>query len=142
MKKPNFTHSKTLFTISWILTVPLLINICTGCNLFSFWISWLLFLLIAIISLIRLIYGFRQKCYKFSFGLIGQLLLGAIVLGFFQLSFQHIITSPVSDPVTPTVLEIAPPKGLDIDTVTTHPDKNVDDRHSDSTKSSPKSTAK
>lgn len=126
MKKPNFTHSNTLFTISWILTVPLLIDICTGCNLFSFWLSWLLLFMITIISIVRLIYGFKQKCYKFCFGLIAQLLLGAVVLGFFQLSFNHIIKSPVSDPVTPTVLEITPPKGLGIDTV------NVDKKAVDS----------
>ena len=118
MKKPIFPHCNTIFTISWILTVPLLINICTGCNLFSFWIAWLLFFVITIISIIRLVHGFRQKCYKFSFGLMAQLILGAVVLGFFQLSFNHVIETPVSDPVTPTVVEIAPPKGLDIDTVT------------------------
>ncbi|MDE5886000.1 MAG: hypothetical protein K2H46_00250 [Muribaculaceae bacterium] len=118
MKKPTFPHSNTLFTISWILTIPILIDICTGCNLFSFWIAWLLFFIVAIISLVRIVYGFRQKLYKFCFGLIGQLLLGAGVLLFFQLSFNHIIDTPVSDPITPTVVEITPPKGLGIDTVT------------------------
>lgn len=117
MQKPVFPHSRLWFTFSWILTVPLLIDICTGCNLFSFWIAWLLFFIITIISIVRLVHGFSQKCYKFSFGLIAQLILGAVVLCFFQLSFNHIIETPVSDPVTPTIVEIAPPKGLGIDTV-------------------------
>lgn len=110
MKKPVFNHCNTVFTISWILTIPLLINICTGCNLFSFWVSWLLFFLILVISIIRLVHGFKQHCYKFSWGLIAQLLLGAAILAFFQLSFNRIIVTPVSDPVTPTELTIAPPK--------------------------------
>ncbi|MBD5357012.1 MAG: hypothetical protein HDR88_08435 [Bacteroides sp.] len=110
MKKPVFKHCNTIFTISWILTIPLLINICTGCNLFSFWVSWLLFYLILIISIIRIVYGFKQHCYKFSWGLIAQLALGAVVLAFFQLSFNHVIKTPVSDPVTPTEFTIEPPK--------------------------------
>lgn len=125
MKKPVFEYSKSIFTLSWLLTVPLLIDICTGCNLFSFWVAWLLYFCVFIISVIRLVHGFRQKCYKFSFGLIAQLLLGAVVLLFFQLSFNHIIETPVSDPVTPAVVEIAPPKGLDIDTVSTNDKKEI-----------------
>ncbi|MDE5675738.1 MAG: hypothetical protein K2I44_10420 [Muribaculaceae bacterium] len=117
MDKPQFSYCNTIFTISWILTVPLLINICTGCNLFSFWVSWILFFLITIISIIRLVHGFRQKCYKFCWGLIGELLLGACVLGFFQLSFNDVIKTPVSHPVTPTVVDIAPPVVLDPDSV-------------------------
>ncbi|MBD5309019.1 MAG: hypothetical protein HDS10_01100 [Bacteroides sp.] len=118
MKKPVFKHSNLIFTISWLLTLPILLDICTGCNLFSFWIAWLLYFLVFIISVIRLVHGFSQKCYKFSFGLIAQLMLGAAILLFFQLSFNHIIETPVSDPVTPTVVEIAPPKALDIDSTT------------------------
>ena len=110
MKKPVFNHCNTVYTISWILTIPLLINICTGCNLFSFWLSWLLLFLVAVISVIRLVHGFRQGCYKFCWGLIAQLALGAIVLAFFQLSFNKVIETPVSDPVTPAALKIAPPK--------------------------------
>lgn len=112
MKKPVFKHCNTVYTISWILTIPLLINICTGCNLFSFWVSWLLFFLILIISVIRLVHGFKQHCYKFCWGLIAQLALGAVVLGFFQLSFNNVIETPVSDPVTPTELSITPPKAF------------------------------
>ncbi len=119
MKKPVFNHCNTVFTISWILTIPLLINICTGCNLFSFWLSWLLFFLILVISIIRLVHGFKQHCYKFSWGLIAQLLLGAAILIFFQLSFNHVIKTPVSDPVTPTELTIEPPKIIEpIDSLT------------------------
>ena len=110
MKKPVFNHCNTVYTISWILTIPLLINICTGCNLFSFWLSWLLFFAVLIISVIRLVHGFKQHCYKFCWGLIAQLALGAIILAFFQLSFNKVIKTPVSDPVTPTELKIAPPK--------------------------------
>lgn len=129
MQKPQFPHCNTIFTISWILTVPLLINICTGCNLFSFWVSWILFFLICILSIVRLVYGFKQKCYKFSFGLLGELALGAIVLGFFQLSFNHVIDTPVSHPKTPAVVEIAPPAVLLPDSVDkTHKD-SVDKAH-------------
>lgn len=117
MKKPQFPHCNTVFTISWILTIPLLINICTGCNLFSFWVSWILFFLVTIISIVRLVYGFKQGCHKFCWGLIGELALGAIVLGFFQLSFNNIIKTPVSDPVTPAVVNIAPPAVLLPDSV-------------------------
>lgn len=112
-KKPIFHHCSTLYTISWILTIPLLINICTGCNLFSFWVSWLLFFLVLIISIIRLVHGFRQHCYKFSWGLIAQLVAGVAILLFFQLSFNKIITTPVSDPVTPTELKIKAPAIVD-----------------------------
>ena len=117
MKKPQFPHCNTIFTISWILTVPLLINICTGCNLFSFWVSWILFFLILIISVVRLVFGFKQGCTKFCWGLIGELVLGAVVLGFFQLSFNDVIKTPVSDPVTPAVVNIAPPAVLHQDSI-------------------------
>lgn len=110
MKKPIFKHCNTVYTVSWILTVPLLINICTGCNLFSFWVSWLLFILILALSSVRLVFGFKQHCYKFSWGLLAQLLAGALILAFFQLSFNKVIKTPVSDPVTPAKLTIAPPK--------------------------------
>lgn len=124
MKKPQFPHCNTLFTISWILTVPLLINICTGCNLFSFWVSWILFFLILVISVIRLVFGFKQSCTKFCWGLIAELALGAIVLGFFQLSFNNIIKTPVSNPVTPAVVDIAPPAVLKPDS--THRNKSLE----------------
>lgn len=117
MKKPVFPHCNTVFTISWILTIPLLINICTGCNLFSFWVSWILFAIISCISIVRLWFGFRQKCYKFSWGLIGELALGAVILGFFQLSFNDVIQTPVSHPVTPAMVEIAPPVKPDADSL-------------------------
>lgn len=112
-KTPVFNHCNTLYTISWILTIPLLINICTGCNLFSFWLSWLLFFLVFIISVIRIVHGFRQHCYKFAWCLIAQLLLGAAVLCFFQLSFNKVIKTPVSNPVTPTELNIKAPAIID-----------------------------
>ena len=109
MQKPDFKHSKILYTISAILTVPLLIDICCACHLFSLWLAWLLFTLICAVSIIRLIRAFSQKCYKFAFGLIGQLALGALVLAFFQLSYTNVIETPVSHPVTPAVVDIAPP---------------------------------
>lgn len=109
MTKPVFKHSKLLYAISAILTIPLLIDICTACHLFSLWIAWLLLFLIAGISAVRLWFAFSQKCYKFAWGLIGQLLLGAGVLIFFQLSINNVIETPVSHPITPDVVDIAPP---------------------------------
>ena len=109
MNKPVFKYSKALFVISAILTIPLLIDICTACHLFSLWLAWILFIAICAISAIRLWFAFSQKCYKFAFGLIGQLLLGGAVLAFFQLSQTNIIETPVSHPITPAVVNIAPP---------------------------------
>ena len=116
MNKPVFKHSKGVYIASALLTIPLLIDICTACHLFSLWIAWLLFTIICGISAVRLWFGFSQKCYKFSWGLIGQLLLGAAVLTFFQLSYTNVIETPVSHPITPAVVDIAPPD-LDIDTI-------------------------
>lgn len=109
MKKPVFSYSYGLFTISWLLTVPILIDISTACTLFSFWIVWLLYALVLIISIIRLWHGFAQKCYKFCFSLLGQLALGAIILGFFQLSFNNVIHTPFSKAKTPDIVDIANP---------------------------------
>lgn len=109
MIKPVFKHSKVVYAISAILTIPLLIDICTACHLIPLWIAWILFTLICGISAVRLWFGFSQKCYKFSFGLIGQLLLGGAVLTFFQLSYTNVIETPVSHPITPAVVDIAPP---------------------------------
>ena len=109
MKKPVFKYSKVAYCISAVLTVPLLIDICTACNLFSFWIAWILLILIGIVSIVRLVFAFRQHCYKFAYGLIGQLLLGVAILMFFQLSFNNVIETPVSHPVAPAVVDIAPP---------------------------------
>ena len=109
MQKPVYKYSNTLFAISAILTIPLLIDICTACHLFSLWIAWLLFFLIGIISIIRLWHAFSQHLYKFAWGLIGQLLLGAAVLIFFQLSYNRVIETPVSHPVTPAVVNIQDP---------------------------------
>ena len=109
MKKPEFAHSKLLYFLSAVLTVPLLIDICTACHFFSLWIAWLLFTLIGAISIIRLIFAFKQGCFKFAFGLLGQLALGGAVLTFFQLSYNNVIETPVSHPVTPAVVNIAPP---------------------------------
>ncbi|MCH5232988.1 MAG: hypothetical protein J1E78_05045 [Muribaculaceae bacterium] len=109
MNRPVYKHSKVLYTISAILTIPLLIDICTACHLFSLWIAWLLFTIICGISAVRLWFGFSQKCYKFAWGLIAQLLLGAGVLTFFQLSYTNVIETPVSHPITPAVVNIAPP---------------------------------
>lgn len=113
MKKPVFNHCNTIYTIAWILTIPLLINICTACNLFPLWLSWTLYFLVLILSIIRLVHGFKQHCYKFAWGLIAQLLLGAIVLTFFQLSVNKVIKTPVSDPITPTELKIKTPAIVD-----------------------------
>lgn len=109
MNKPVFKHSIIWYSASAVLSIPLLIDICTACHLFSLWIAWLLFFLICGISIVRLWFGFRQKCYKFSWGLIGQLLLGAGVLIFFQLSYNRVIETPVSHPVTPAVVNITDP---------------------------------
>lgn len=109
MKKPVFKYSKVWFACSAILTIPLLIDMCTACHLFSLWIAWVLFILIGAISIVRLWFGFRQQCYGFSWGLIGQLLLGAAVLIFFQLSYNRVIETPVSHPITPAVVDITDP---------------------------------
>lgn len=109
MKKPVFRHSQLTYTLSAILTIPLLIDFCTACHLFPLWLAWSLFTLIGIISCVRLWFAFSQKCYKFAWGLIGQVVLGAVVLTFFQLSYTHIIQTPVSNPETPAILDIAPP---------------------------------
>lgn len=109
MKKPVFKYSKAIFIISAVLTIPLLIDICTACHLFPLWLAWFLFIIIGILSCVRLWFGFSQKCYKFAWGLIGQLLLGAGVLIFFQLSYANVIETPVSHPVTPAVVDIQDP---------------------------------
>lgn len=109
MQRPVFKYSKALYAASAVLTIPLLIDICTACHLFSLWIAWLLFILIGGISCVRLWFGFRQHLYKFSWGLIGQLMLGAAVLIFFQLSINRVIETPVSHPVTPAVVDISDP---------------------------------
>lgn len=113
MKKPVFKHSGMWYTISALLTIPLLIDICTACHLFSLWIAWLLLILIGIVSIIRLVFAFRQHCYKFAWGLIGQVLLGVVVLLFFQLSYTNVIETPVSHPVTPALVDIAAPEFID-----------------------------
>lgn len=109
MEKPVFKYSKWWYAASAILTIPLLIDICTACHLFSLWIAWLLFILIGAISIVRLWFAFSQHLYKFAWGLIGQLFLGAAVLVFFQLSYNKVIETPVSHPVTPAVVNIADP---------------------------------
>lgn len=109
MKKPVFRYSKVWYAVSAILTIPLLIDICTACHLFSLWIAWLLLILVGGVSIIRLWFGFKQQCYKFCWGLIGQLLLGVGVLIFFQLSYNRVIETPVSHPVTPAVVDITDP---------------------------------
>ncbi|MDE6335226.1 MAG: hypothetical protein K2J63_00805 [Muribaculaceae bacterium] len=124
MKKPIFPYCNTIYTISWILTVPILIDISTACTLFSFWLVWLLFILVLIISIIRLWHGFAQKCYKFCLGLIGQLLLGAAILGFFQLSFNNVIQTPFSHPLAPDIVEIANPV-LVVDSTKPKPTKDI-----------------
>ncbi|MCH5226215.1 MAG: hypothetical protein J1F16_00135 [Muribaculaceae bacterium] len=107
--KPVFKHYKIWYAVSAILTIPLLIDICTACHLFTLWIAWLLFFLICIISFVRLWFAFKQHLYKFAWGLIAQLLLGAGVLIFFQLSYNRVIETPVSNPVTPAVVNIVNP---------------------------------
>lgn len=113
MKKPIFKHSESLFTLSWLFTIPILVDICTACTLFSFWLVWFFFAIVLIISIIRIAHGFHQGCYKFSWGLIGQLIAGAAILLFFQLSFNDIIKTPVSHPVSPDILEITNPINQD-----------------------------
>lgn len=109
MNKPVFNHSNFVYTVSWILTLPILIDICTGCTLFSFWIVWLFYAGVLLLSIIRLVHGFRQKCYKFCWGLIAQLAIGAGILAFFQLSFNDIIQTPVSHAIAPDVVDIENP---------------------------------
>lgn len=109
MSRPIFKYSNIWYWASAVLTIPLLIDMCTACHLFSLWIAWALFILICLISCVRLWYGFSQHLYKFSWGLIGQLVLGAVVLIFFQLSYNRVIETPVSNPVTPAVVNIADP---------------------------------
>ena len=129
MKKPSFKHSKLLYGISAILTIPLLIDICTACHLFPLWLAWCLLTLIGVICCIRLWFAFSQHCYKFAWGLIGQLLLGGAVLTFFQLSYTNVIETPVSHPVTPAVVDIAPPEIVGIDSVSK---SSSDLKHTDS----------
>ena len=109
MNKPVFKYSKAWYAASAILTIPLLIDICTACHLFSLWIAWLLFFLVLFISIVRLWHAFAQHLYKFAWGLIGQLLLGGGVLIFFQLSYNRVWETPVSNPVTPAVVDIQDP---------------------------------
>ena len=109
MKKPVFKYSKLSYALSAILTIPLLIDFCTACHLFPLWLAWTLLTFIAIISCFRLWFAFSQHCYKFAAGLIGQLLIGAGVLTFFQLSYTNVIETPVSHPETPAIINIASP---------------------------------
>ena len=109
MTRPEFKYANIWYAASAILTIPLLIDMCTACHLFSLWIAWLLFILICLVSLVRLWFAFAQHLYKFAWGLIGQLLLGAGVLIFFQLSYNRVIETPVSNPVTPAVVDIVDP---------------------------------
>ena len=139
MKKPVFKYANVCYAISAILSIPLLIDMCTACHLFSLWIAWILFILICIVSIIRLWYAFRQGCNKFAWGLIGQILLGGGVLIFFQLSYNRVIETPVSHPVTPAVVNIQDPfinndsihkldkekKTSDTNKIKTHPGKDI-----------------
>lgn len=136
MNKPVFKYSKAWFAASAVLTIPLLIDICAACHLFSLWIAWLLFFLICIVSFVRLWFAFKQKCYKFAWGLIGQLLLGAGVLIFFQLSYNKVIETPVSDPLTPAVVDIVNPLEA-IDSTHKAADKKNVEMHKPETKYQP-----
>lgn len=109
MKKPVFHHSEAAYTVSWILALPVLIDICTACTLFSFWLIWILYFLVVIVSVIRLVHGFRQKCYGFCLSILSVLTIGAAVLLFFQLSFNNVIQTPVSHPLSPADLSIENP---------------------------------
>lgn len=112
MKKPVFPHNNLVFTLSWILTLPILIDICTACTLFSFWLVWLLYFMVIIISCVRLFFGFKQKCYKFSWTLIAELIIGGAILLFFQMSFNDQIKNALNHSVKPDVLEISNPVNL------------------------------
>lgn len=135
-QKPVFKYSVLCYAISAVLSIPLLIDICAACHLFPLWIAWILFILIGAVSIIRLWFAFRQRCYKFAWGLIGQILLGAGVLIFFQLSYNRVIDTPVSHPVTPAVVDITDPF-LPKDTVH-HQDSKKDTSHSAQTHQSSK----
>lgn len=131
MQKPVFPHSKAWFIASALLTIPLLIDMCTACHLFSLWIAWLLFFLICGISIVRLVFAFKQQLYKFAWGLIGQLLLGAAVLLFFQLSYNKVIETPVSHPVTPAVVDIVNPIEEIDSTRKVNEEKNINKQESE-----------
>ena len=109
MNKPVFKYSKVWYAASAVLSIPLLIDMCTACHLFPLWIAWILLILIGAISIVRLWFAFKQHLYKFAWGLIGQLLLGCGVLIFFQLSYNDVIKTPVSNPLTPAVVNISDP---------------------------------
>lgn len=109
MKKPVFHYSNTLYTISWILTLPILLDICTACTLFSFWLVGLLYFIVLGLNIIRIWHGLAQKCWKFCISLFLQLLAGALILAFFQLSFKGIINTPFTHSDAPDIVEIANP---------------------------------
>lgn len=109
MKKPVFHYSNTLYTISWILTLPILLDICTACTLLSFWLVVLLYFIVLGLNLIRIWHGIAQKCWKFCISLFLQLLAGALILAFFQLSFKGIINTPFSHSDAPDIVEIENP---------------------------------
>lgn len=109
MKKPVFHYSDTLYTISWILTLPILLDICTACTLFSFWLVVLLYFIVLGINIVRIGHGVAQKCWKFCLTLFFELLAGAIILAFFQLSFKGIINTPFSHAKAPDVVQISNP---------------------------------
>ena len=142
MNKPVFKYSQVWYAVSACLTIPLLIDICTACHLFSLWIAWVLFILIGCISIVRLWYGFKQHCYKFSWGLISQLLLGGAVLVFFQLSINRVIETPVSHPLTPAVVNINDPFLVKDTTHKTPVTKEIEDKKEGTSKQTEKEETK
>lgn len=127
MNKPVFKYANLLYWIAAIMAIPLLIDFCTACHLFPLWLAWILLFAIVAVSCVRLWFGFSQKCYKFAWGLIGQILLGVGILIFFQLSYNNVIETPVSHPVTPAVVDIAPPQ-IKIDSVPAKPHKKSEEK--------------
>lgn len=97
MKAPEFKHSNSIYTFSWLFALPVLIDICTACTLFSLWIAWICFVVVCIFSLIRLTHGIKQRCWGFCVVLASELILVGGCLGFFSLSFRHVIETPVSN---------------------------------------------
>lgn len=109
MKKPQFRHSDALYTATWLLAIPILVEICTACTLYSMWIAWVLLFFVAVLVIWRMVFALKQKCWAFAGSLFGQLALAVAILIFFQLSFNNVIQTPLSHPVSTDVVEVSNP---------------------------------
>lgn len=109
MKRPQSRFDYPLYTATWIIALPILVEICTGCTLFSLWIAWVLMAVVTILVVWRGTIAARQKCWSFVASLASQWLVGVGILVFFQLSFNNVIETPVSHPVSEDVVDVANP---------------------------------